>query len=180
MSGHNIIGEPTTEIIPDLIEPGDWVVRGKKRYSPFRDTDLAFLLERRLQVDTLILAGINTTSCVLCCGFEATNRDYRVVIAADAVDSMDGEEMHRFALRLMAATESDGCWLTTTSSRRSEMSGLEVVEALWRLHEALNPPAEQNVAQRLAPGAAVETDRFQCFERLLLFGIERHSKFSLG
>jgi len=104
MSGHNIIGEPTTEIIPDLIEPGDWIVRGKKRYSPFRDTGLAFLLERRLQVDTLILAGINTTSCVLCCGFEATNRDYRVIIAADAVDSMDGEEMHRFALRLMAAT----------------------------------------------------------------------------
>jgi nicotinamidase-related amidase len=104
MSRHNIIGEPTTEIIPDLIEPGDWMVRGKKRYSPFRETDLRFLLDRRLQVDTLILAGINTTSCVLCCGFEATNRDYRVVIAADAVDSMDGEEMHRFALRLMAAT----------------------------------------------------------------------------
>lgn len=27
-----------------------------------------------------------------------------MVIAADAVDSMDGEEMHRFALRLMSAT----------------------------------------------------------------------------
>lgn len=104
MSGHNIIGEATTEIIPDLFRSGDWVVRGKKRYNPFLDTDLAFLLDRRLQVDTLILAGINTTSCVLCCGFEATNRDYRVVIASDAVDSMDGEEMHRFALRLMAAT----------------------------------------------------------------------------
>ena len=104
MSGHNIIGEPTTEIIPDLYRAGDWVVRGKKRYNPFRDTDLAFVLEHRLEVDTLILAGINTTSCVLCCGFEATNRDFRVVIASDAVDSMDGEEMHRFGLRLMEAT----------------------------------------------------------------------------
>ena len=104
MSGHNIMGEPTTEIIPDLIAPEDWIVRGKKRYSPFRDTDLGLLLDRRLQVDTLILAGINTTSCVLCCSFEATNRDYRVVIARDAVDSMDGEEMHCFALRLMAQT----------------------------------------------------------------------------
>jgi hypothetical protein len=27
-----------------------------------------------------------------------------MMIAADAVDSMDGEEMHRFALKLMAAT----------------------------------------------------------------------------
>jgi biuret amidohydrolase len=51
----------------------------------------------------VILAGINTTTCVLCSAFEATNRDFRVVIASDAVDSMDGEEMHRFALRLMEA-----------------------------------------------------------------------------
>jgi biuret amidohydrolase len=94
----------TTEIISDLYRAGDWVVRGKKRYNPFRDTDLAFVLEQRLEVDTLILAGINTTSCVLCYGFEATNRDVRVVIASEAVDSMDGEEMHRFGLRLMAAT----------------------------------------------------------------------------
>jgi biuret amidohydrolase len=104
MSRHNIVGEPTTQIIPELYREGDWVVRGKKRYNPFRDTDLAFLLDHRLKVDTLILAGINTTSCVLCCAFEATNRDYRVIIAEDAVDSMDGEEMHRFALRLMSAT----------------------------------------------------------------------------
>jgi nicotinamidase-related amidase len=104
MSRHNLVGEPTTEIIPALHAAGDWVVRGKKRYNPFQDTDLAFVLQRRLGVDTLILAGINTSSCVLCCGFEATNRDFRVIVAADAVDSMDGEEMHRFALRLIAAT----------------------------------------------------------------------------
>jgi nicotinamidase-related amidase len=61
-----------------------------------------FLL-RRLGVDTVIVAGINTTTCVLNTSFEATNRDFRVVIARDAVDSMDGEEMHRFALRLMGA-----------------------------------------------------------------------------
>ena len=99
---HNLAGSQGTEIIPELLDPRDRVVRGKKRYSAFHATDLEFVL-RRLGVDTLILAGINTTTCVLCAGFEATNRDLRVVIAADAVDSMDGEEMHRFALRLMAA-----------------------------------------------------------------------------
>lgn len=104
MSRHNIIGGRGTEIIPALLDKRDIVVGGKKRYSPFLGTGLDFVLRRRLGADTLILAGINTSSCVLCCGFEATNRDYRVVIAADAVDSMDGEEMHRFALRLMAAT----------------------------------------------------------------------------
>src|SRR5262245_23495248 len=101
---HNLAGSPGTEIIPDLLDRRDLVVRGKKRYSVFHATDLEFVLRRRLTADTLVLAGINTTSCVLCGAFEATNRDFRVVIAADAVDSMDGEEMHRFALRLMGAT----------------------------------------------------------------------------
>src|SRR6266511_2263575 len=77
--------------------------KAKKGYSAFYATDLEFVL-RRIGIDTVILAGINTTTCVLCTAFEATNRDFRVVIASDAVDSMDGEEMHRFALRLMAAS----------------------------------------------------------------------------
>jgi biuret amidohydrolase len=101
--GHNLAGSPGTEIMPELYESRDRVVRGKKRYSSFHGTDLEFLLRQRLGVDTVILAGINTTSCVLCAAFDATNRDFRVVIAADAVDSMDGDEMHRFALRLMGA-----------------------------------------------------------------------------
>jgi len=99
---HNLAGSPGTEIIPALYADGDLVVRGKKRYSAFYATELEFLL-RGLGVDTLILAGINTTTCILCTAFEATNRDFRVVVASDAVDSMDGEEMHRFALRLIEA-----------------------------------------------------------------------------
>jgi nicotinamidase-related amidase len=101
--GHNLEGSAGTEIIPELHDPRDVVVRTKKRYSVFTPTDLEFVLRRRLGVDTVILAGINTTTCVLCAAFEATNRDFRVVVAADAVDSMDGEDMHRFALRLIAA-----------------------------------------------------------------------------
>ena len=100
--GHNLVGSPGTEIIPELLDPRDLVVRGKKRYSAFHATDLEFVLRRALGADTLILAGINTSTCVLCAAFEATNRDFRVVVAADAVDSMDGEEMHQFSLRLVA------------------------------------------------------------------------------
>jgi len=101
---HNLAGGPGTEIIPDLYEAGDLVVREKKRYSAFFATDLEFLLRRRLNADTVILTGVNTSSCVLCSGFDATNRDFRVVIAEEGVDSMDGEEAHRFALRILAAT----------------------------------------------------------------------------
>jgi len=108
--GHNLAGAPGTEIIPELLDRSDLIVRGKKRYSSFHGTDLEFLLGR-LGVDTVILAGINTTTCVLCAAFDATNLDFRVVIASEAVDSMDGEEMHRFALRLMAAATG---WPLTT------------------------------------------------------------------
>lgn len=99
---HNLAGSTGTEIIPALWAPGDLRVGGKKRYNCFQATGLEFLLHR-LNAETLILAGINTTTCVLNTAFEATNRDFRVVIAAEAVDSMDGEEMHRFALQLMSA-----------------------------------------------------------------------------
>ncbi|MGH7895427.1 MAG: cysteine hydrolase family protein [Candidatus Binatia bacterium] len=99
---HNLVGSPGAEVVAELLDPRDRIVRGKKRYSSFDGTGLEFLL-RQLHADTLILAGVNTTTCVLCAAFEATNRDFRVVVASDAVDSMDGEDMHRFALRLMGA-----------------------------------------------------------------------------
>jgi biuret amidohydrolase len=116
---HNLAGSPGTEIIPALRSDGDLVVHGKKRYSAFFATDLDFLL-RRLGAVTVVLAGINTTTCILCTAFEATNRDFRVVVAADAVDSMDGEELHRFALSLMGAAVG---WVWTNG---------EILEALRR------------------------------------------------
>jgi biuret amidohydrolase len=126
---HNVVGMPGTEIIPDLLDRRDHVIDTKKRYSPFLHTGLDFLLSRKLAVDTLILAGINTTSCVFCAGFEATNRDYRVVIAADACDSMDGEQAHRFALELM--TNMIG-WVMTNE----------------QIVEAFGPAAERQVRAR--------------------------------
>lgn len=102
VSGHNIIGGPGTEVMPDLWRDGDLLIDTKKRYSCFHATELDFVLSRKLGVDTLILAGINTSSCVLNASFEATNRDYRAVIASDACETMDGPEMHSFALRLMS------------------------------------------------------------------------------
>ena len=101
---HNLYGSPGTQVIPELLRAEDIIVRDKKRYNPYHATNLEFVLRHNLEAQTLILAGINTSSCVLNCAFESTNRDFRVVIAKDAVDSMDGVEMHEFALKLMATT----------------------------------------------------------------------------
>ncbi len=100
--GHNIAGSPQTELMPELgPEPADLVVNTKRRLSIFRETDLDLLL-RDLGVDTVVLCGINTNTCVLCAAFEAFNRDLRVVVISDGVASMYGDDLHFFGLQNIA------------------------------------------------------------------------------
>jgi nicotinamidase-related amidase len=100
--GHNIAGSPQTELMPELgPEPADLVVNTKRRLSIFRETDLDLLL-RDLGVDTVVLCGINTNTCVLCAAFEAFNRDLRVVVISDGVASMYGDDLHFFGLQNVA------------------------------------------------------------------------------
>ena len=97
---HNLAGSPGTQIVPELYAPSDIVVNTKKRYSAFLHTDLEFVL-RELGAKTVLLAGVNTNSCILCTSFETVNRDFDLVVMKDCVDSMDGEEAHRMALTLI-------------------------------------------------------------------------------
>lgn len=101
---HNLEGSPGTEVIPELWDEGDIRIDSKKRYSSYLGTDLEFVLRSRLGIDTVILGGVNTNTCVMCAAFETTNRDFRLIIAEECVDTMDGEEIHRFALQSMAAS----------------------------------------------------------------------------
>ena len=97
---HNLFGSPGTEIVPELFALTDIVVDSKKRYSAYLHTDLEFVL-RDLGARTVLLAGVNTNSCILCNAFETVNRDFELVVMKDCVDSMDGEEAHRMALTLI-------------------------------------------------------------------------------
>jgi nicotinamidase-related amidase len=97
---HNLFGSPGTEIVPELSAPSDIVVDSKKRYSAYLHTDLEFVL-RDLGARTVLLAGVNTNSCILCNAFETVNRDFELVLVKDCVDSMDGKDAHRMALTLI-------------------------------------------------------------------------------
>lgn len=97
---HNLETSPGTEIIPSLYAPGDLVVDTKKRYDPFEATDLKFLLDT-LGVDTLLLTGVNTNSCLLTAAIRGCNLDYHVVMVEDCVDTMDGPELHEAALLVL-------------------------------------------------------------------------------
>jgi nicotinamidase-related amidase len=97
---HNLFGSPGTQVVPELSDPSDIVVDSKKRYSAYLHTDLEFVL-RDLGARTVLLAGVNTNSCILCNAFETVNRDFELVLMKDCVDSMDGEEAHQMALTLI-------------------------------------------------------------------------------
>jgi nicotinamidase-related amidase len=94
---HNLIGGPGCTVMPGLLAPGDTVVNTKKRYDCFIATDLDFTL-RAHGVNTLLITGINTNSCVLATAIAANVRDYAVVIVEDCVGTMDGEQHHEAAL----------------------------------------------------------------------------------
>jgi biuret amidohydrolase len=94
---HNLAGSPGCTIMPGLQQPGDFVVDTKKRYDCFQGTDLDITL-RAHGINTVLITGINTNSCVLATACAANVRDYAVVVIDDCVDTMDSPGHHEAAL----------------------------------------------------------------------------------
>lgn len=98
VKGHNLVGSPQTEVMPELAPTeDDAVITSKHRLSSFIDTDLESWLRAR-GIETVLLIGINTNTCVQCAAFEAFNRDYAVVVVSDCVHSMYGDDLHELGL----------------------------------------------------------------------------------
>lgn len=97
---HNIKGMPGCEVMPTLLDPGDFIVDAKKRYDCFTATDLELSL-RAHDVDTVLITGVNTNSCVMATATAACCRDFAVIVISDCVDSMDGRELHDAALKVI-------------------------------------------------------------------------------
>jgi biuret amidohydrolase len=100
---HNLQGSIQTELMPELgPEPSDYVIDNKKTFSSFQGTELDRLLRVVLEVDTVVLMGINTNTCVLCAAFEAFNLGYKTVVISDCVASMYGRDLHVLGLENVA------------------------------------------------------------------------------
>lgn len=95
---HNIDGMPGCTVMPQLYHPSDRIIDDKKRYDCFLATNLDFHL-RAHGVNTVILTGVNTNSCVLATAVAANVRDYAVIVARDCVDTMDPPALHDAALQ---------------------------------------------------------------------------------
>jgi nicotinamidase-related amidase len=121
---HNLAGLPGTEIMPGLYDPTkDFVVDTKKRYDCFVATDLDFTL-RRHGVNTLLITGVNTSSCVLATAIRANVLDYAAVVIEDCVDTMDGPALHEAALTCFRAAFG---WVMTGEEAIGLISGTGAV-----------------------------------------------------
>ena len=95
---HNITGMPGCEVMPGLMDAErDWLIDTKKRYNCFEATGLEFLL-RSHGINTLIITGVNTNSCVLSTVTAACSLDFAVIVPSDCVDTMDQPALHDAAL----------------------------------------------------------------------------------
>lgn len=120
---HNIEGSPGCELISALFDPErDWVVDTKKRYNCFVGTDLDFVLKKH-GINTVLLTGVNTNSCVLSTATSACSRDYAVFVIEDCVDSMDGPEIHEAALACVRAAFG---WVMTSDEVIDVLKGVTV------------------------------------------------------
>lgn len=97
---HNILGMPGCEVMPTLLDESDFIIDAKKRYDCFTATDLELSL-RAHGVDTVLITGVNTNSCVMATSTAACCRDFAVVVVSDCVDTMDGQELHDAALKVI-------------------------------------------------------------------------------
>ncbi len=114
---HNLKGSPGCTIMPGLYQPGDMIVDTKKRYDCFQGTDLDITL-RTHGINTVLITGINTNSCVLATACASNVRDYAVVIVEDCVDTMDSAAHHEAAL------------LCLRTAFAHVMSGVEILAAI--------------------------------------------------
>jgi biuret amidohydrolase len=120
---HNLQGSLGCEIIPALLDrEQDWVVNTKKRYDCFVGTDLDFLL-RSHGINTVLITGVNTNSCVLSTATTACSRDYAVFVIEDCVDTMDGPEIHQAALKCVRAAFG---WVMTSYEVIPTLKGVTV------------------------------------------------------
>lgn len=80
------------------VQPNDMIIT-KHRVSAFYATDLEAVL-RPNHIDTLLITGVSTDMAVQTTAREAHDRDYKVIIVADACAS-GSAEIHESALKLL-------------------------------------------------------------------------------
>ena len=101
---HCIVGTPEHDLVEELrgFEPDAAAVIQKTRYSAFHGTQLEQVL-KELDPEEIHVAGLCTDICVLHTAADLRNRDFRVVVRKDGVETFDApghgnEDINAWAL----------------------------------------------------------------------------------
>jgi ureidoacrylate peracid hydrolase len=104
-SDHLAAGTQDIEVVEALTpRPGDYVV-DKNRPSSFYATGLEPILNG-LDIDSLVICGVTTNCCVETTVRDASQRDYKTFVVADATGELE-QERHDFAINTMAFLFAD-------------------------------------------------------------------------
>jgi nicotinamidase-related amidase len=85
-----IKGTRGAQLHGDLLWHPDDTTIVKKRYSAFHGTQLDDVLSAK-EVTELVLCGINTHACIRTAAIDAYQRDFRVILPEECIDSYDAE-----------------------------------------------------------------------------------------
>lgn len=91
------------------IAPKEWVLY-KSRFGAFYQTKLHLSLQY-LGVNTLVFSGCNFPNCPRTSIYEATERDYRIVLARDSISGLYEkgiEEMRNIGINIMNSNDITG------------------------------------------------------------------------
>ena len=88
-SGHMAVnGDPAYEIDPRVFPRADELVLDKNTSSAFHATPIDLYL-RNMGIETMVLTGVAADMCVLATAIDAADRGFHVIIASDAVATLD-------------------------------------------------------------------------------------------
>jgi ureidoacrylate peracid hydrolase len=107
-----IEGTEGADVCDELQPCGDEIIIVKRRHSGFYGTDLDIVL-RSLGIDTVVITGLATSSCVLSTARDAIAHDYRTIVLGDACTAAalpnrgwgqwSGDDIHLAGLTVMAS-----------------------------------------------------------------------------
>lgn len=97
-------GMPGREMVQHVLPDDEDYLVLKPKHSAFYATPLDTLLQY-IGVETLIVTGMSSNSCILLTASDAYVRDYRLFIPSDCVAGQDTEQ-HRKSLELMKSNFS--------------------------------------------------------------------------